>query len=66
MPSARNNGVEHGGVLGVPVPDREPVGPLPQVQHQVAGLLRHPVTGRLAVAPSRCTRRVAISMRNST
>jgi hypothetical protein len=41
--------VEHVGVLGVAVADQEPElpGPLPQLQHQVAGLLRHPLPARM-------------------
>jgi hypothetical protein len=41
--------VEHRGVLGVPVPDKEPqlLGPIPRVHHQVAGLLGHPLPGRV-------------------
>src|SRR5439155_23901497 len=50
--------VEHGGVLGVPVADEEPepVGPLPHLGHEVAGLLRptRPLGSwwRLAGAPA--------------
>ena len=61
------HGVEHGGVLGVAIPDQkpEPSGALPQLEHQVTSLLGHLLPGRVVVAPSRCTRRVATSIRNS-
>jgi hypothetical protein len=41
--------VEHRRVFGVAISDDEPklVGPLPQLDHQVAGLLRHPLPGRV-------------------
>src|SRR5262249_36626569 len=41
--------VERAGVFGVAIPDQEPepVGPLPQVQHQVAGGLGYPFTARV-------------------
>jgi hypothetical protein len=41
--------IEHLGIAAVPVADQErelPV-PLPQLQHEVAGLLRHPRPGRM-------------------
>jgi hypothetical protein len=42
-------GVEGGGEFGVPVPDHETdlVGVLAEVHEQVAGLLRHPCSGRV-------------------
>ena len=44
MPSLVNTSSKGGGVLGVPVADQETElpGPLPQVHHQVAGLLPNP------------------------
>src|SRR5215469_5265956 len=68
MPSLGKDLIEHAGELGVAVPDEEPEGvdPIGEVHDQAAGLLGGPGSVRVGGYPRMFTRRVAISMTNST